>query len=452
MTSKQTIVESLPTIIQSLNVISNEGGKSVNLAGKGVSLFLYHESILNDTVRASIEYVDTGSNFQTSDNKNVRESLPIVGTEKVEIKLADNNNTKIGDSPKLNLYVNKVTPIGDDARKTAVRLDLVSKEFLLNEKIRLRTRFDGRISDHINKILTENIPDGLQTEKNVDIEETQNNVNFISNNKKSFWTLNWLSKKAVSQQNQKKGVSAGYFFYETSEGFFFKSIDGLLAQKPKKRIIYNEVPDEEGKTINKLDYDYKALSYSKNDLINAQSKFELGTFATRVVTFDPFKCQYRVYNPNSEENEQSDGMTLGGKKLPKLNEEFNITGKEKNFSRSTYILLDTGSLPTGNTEQQIEKSDEENFDSRNILNQSIMRYNQFLSFSCSITVSADFSLHAGDAITLDVPLIEVDKTSKKSNMDSGLYIITDLTHYVSGDGTYTRLELVRDSIGRKRNN
>ena len=81
-----------------------------------------------------------------------------------------------------------------------------------------------------------------------------------------------------------------------------------------------------------------------------------------------------------------------------------------------------------------------------------MRYNQFLSYSCSITVAADFSLHAGDAITLDVPLIEVDKTSKKSNMDSGLYIITDLTHYVSSDGTYTRLELVRDSIGRKRNN
>ena len=172
--------------------------------GKGVSLFLYHESILNDTVRASIEYVDTGSNFQTSDNKNVRESLPIVGTEKVEIKLADNNNTKIGDSPKLNLYVNKITPIGDDARKSAVRLDLVSKEFLLNEKIRLRTRFDGRISDHINKILTENIPDGLQTEKNVDIEETQNNLNFISNNKKSFWTLNWLSKKQCHNRIKRK--------------------------------------------------------------------------------------------------------------------------------------------------------------------------------------------------------------------------------------------------------
>ncbi len=68
------------------------------------------------------------------------------------------------------MYVNKVTPIGDDARKMAVRLDLVSKEFLMNDKIRLRTRFDGRISDHIDKILTEQLPDGLATEKNVDIE------------------------------------------------------------------------------------------------------------------------------------------------------------------------------------------------------------------------------------------------------------------------------------------
>ena len=63
----------------------------------------------------------------------------------------------------------------------------------------------------------------------------------------------------------------------------------------------------------------------------------------------------------------------------------------------------------------------------------------------------DFDLHAGDAITLDVPLIEVDKTNKKSNMDSGLYIITDLTHYMTGETLLTRLELVRDSIGIKRN-
>ena len=448
--SKVTITESLPGAVESLTVISNgESGASVNLAGKGLTLFMYHESILSDTIQGTIEYIDTGSTYVTSDEKNVRESLPIVGTEKVEVKFTDNSDVTIG---KLDMYVNKVTPIGNDARKSVVRLDLVSRECLLNEKIRLRNRFDGRISDHINKILTEKIPNGLETQKNVDIEETQNNLNFISNNKKSFYTLNWLSKKAVSAQNQDKGSSAGYFFYETSDGFFFKSIDGLLSQEPKKKIIYNEVPDEEGKIINKLkQYDYKALSYSKNDLINAQDKLQIGTFATRLVTFDPFNAKYIVYTPNAEENESGDKLKLGGENLPKLNDEFNIAGNEKNFSRTTYVILDKGSLPSGNTQQQIEKAEEENFDNRNILNQSIMRYNQFLSYSSSITIPGDFDLHAGDAITLDVPLIEVDKTNKKSNMDSGLYIITDLTHYMTGETLLTRLELVRDSIGIKRN-
>ena len=182
--SKVTITESLPGSVESLTVISNgESGASVNLAGKGLTLIMYHESILSDTIQGTIEYIDTGSTYVTSDEKNVRESLPIVGTEKVEVKFTDNSDVTIG---KLDMYVNKVTPIGNDARKAVVRLDLVSRECLLNEKIRLRNRFDGRISDHINKILTEKIPNGLETQKNVDIEETHNTLNFISNNKKSF--------------------------------------------------------------------------------------------------------------------------------------------------------------------------------------------------------------------------------------------------------------------------
>ena len=75
--SKYTINETLPTLISSLRVISNDGsGKSVNLAGKGLVLFLYHESILSDTIHASIEYADTGSTCVTADSKNVRERYP----------------------------------------------------------------------------------------------------------------------------------------------------------------------------------------------------------------------------------------------------------------------------------------------------------------------------------------------------------------------------------------
>ena len=356
------------------------------------------------------------------------------------------------------MYINNVNPVGQDTRKGLVALEMVSKEFLLNEKVRLRKRYDGKISDHIEMILKKDkLGDGIQTEKNIDIEPTINNLNFIGNNLKTFYTLNWLAKKSISAQNQNLGSSGGYFFYETSEGYHFKSIDGLLSQEPKRYIFYNDVPDEKGKNRMKndkgQDYDYKALEYSKDNLINAQSKLRVGTNTTRVVLFDPFRCIYEVKTLESKQIEENDKYKTGGKKLPTFNKELNVPGKDKEFSRTTFHILDTGSLPTGNTEQQIEKSGEENFEYGAIVNQSIMRYNQFLSFSASITIPADFDLHAGDAIYLDVPLLEggVDRIKNKSNMDGGLYIITDLTHFISGGETLTKLALVRDSFGKKRN-
>ena len=439
--TQSTVTKVLPSNLNKFVIVSNEGGgKKVDLRSRGFVKLEYSESILHDTPHCMVEFIDTGVTSGL-DDKNVIEGLPLVGQEKATFKITDNNDVELGD---IDMYVNKITPVGEDTRKRVVFVDLVSKEYILNEKIRLRKRFDGRISDHIDKILTEKLPEGLETKKKVDIEETSNNFNFIPNNKKSYYTINWLSKKAISQENQKKGKSAGYLFFETSEGFHFKSIDGLCSQEPKKKIIFNETSElPEG-------YDIKALDYSKDNLVDVQKKLRMGAFSNKIVLFDPFQCVYEVITPNVEEYKRQ--LKLAGKKMPKLNDEFNIPGKDKEFSRTTYYLLDKGTLPAGDTEQQIEKSDEENFEYRDILNQSIMRYNQLFSFEAQVTIPGDFSLHAGDAIHLDVPLLEVDRTKEKSKMDGGLYIISDLTHLVTPSETVTRLNLVRDSTGKKRQN
>ena len=172
-----------------------------------------------DSVSAAVVYVDTGIvSGESTDNKNIVEGLPIVGTEKVNLSFSDVK----GASIDIELYVNKVTPISEDTRKNMVALEMKSKEYILNEKVRLRKRYDGRISDHIDKIMTDIVGEGLGSERKLDIEETSNNYNFIGNNKKPLYTINWLSKKAVSNGNEENGKpSVGFFFYETSEGFHF---------------------------------------------------------------------------------------------------------------------------------------------------------------------------------------------------------------------------------------
>jgi hypothetical protein len=423
------------SFIRQITITSNQTGDSIDISTGTIQL-MYYESILQDTVKASVTFVDTGNSVN---EKTVLEGLPMVGQENVRISFEDNSKVKL----ELTLYTNKINSIVDSTVKNMVQLDLVSKEFILNEKIRLINRFDGKISDHIRRILTDQ--NYLSTAKDVDIEETLNYYNFIGNNKKPYYAMNWLSKKAIPNLPDAKGNTAGYFFFETSEGFKFKSIDSMLSQENKKSIIYNETPDSRGINI-PPGYDIKALDYSKDNRIDVQERLSIGAFSTRTILFDPFNCYYEVITPNAKEKEGS--LKKAGKDLAMLNKEFDRPGANKEFSRTTYYLIDRGTIPTGDTKQQIEKSEEPNFEVKDILNQAIMRYNQLYSIKLTITIPGDFSLHAGDAVFLDVPEITSKNTKKVSKENGGLYIIADLCHYVSTNETYTKLNLVRDSFGR----
>ena len=429
--SNSTSRQAVPSTVTKLKVLSNkQTDKSVDLTN-GLVRLMYYESILQDTVKSEIVFADTGNSI---DDKSVLEGLPLVGTEDVELEFKDNNDTTL----KINLNVNKVTLVNEESTSSMVRLDLVSEEFLRNEggSSRLNVRFDGKISDHIRRILT----DFLKTEKTLDIEETSNNYNFIGNNRKPYYVLNWLSKASIPTVAGEKGKTGGFFFFETSEGFKFKSIDGLFRQKQKKSLIYNLTTDLPA------GYDTKVLDFQGDNLIRSQEKLKIGAYGTRLVVFDPFNCFYEVIEQTA--NDSKDGTELAAKELPKLNDKFESDSK---FTRTTYRLIDTGTLPSGTTQQQIDKSTEQNFELQKIMNQTIRRYNQLFTGMQTVTIPGDFSLHAGDTLFLDTPGLRPKKEDELNKEYGGLYIIADLCHYISPEETYTKLNLVRDSFGRKGN-
>jgi len=428
-----------PGNITKITVNGNQGGKSVDVRGGFVQL-TYTESIMSDTITASYTFVDSGASV---DGKSVRDGLPLVGEERVELAFEDNAENKL----EVTLYVNKITPLDNKTQKSMLNISLVSKEFIMNEKARVKRRFDGKVSDHISSVVSEE----LESDKDVQIEPTINNLNTIGNSTKPFYFINNLCKKGVSSESQTLGQTAGYFFYETSEGFFFKSIDGLLDQEPKAKTIYNETPDTGGGSMPE-GKDFKALKYNKKDNVNVQEKMKMGALSTRQVIFDPFTCYYEVINPKTDDTEGSlktagrDGLAL---KKDLRNPEFDKSGKNEDYTRTTYRLIDKGTLPTGDSDQQVEKSAEENFQGSQIENQAILRYNQFFSSQADIVIPGNFALHAGDMIHLDVPGLSDNRTETPDDQDGGLYIITDICHTITPKSTFTRCNLSRDSIGRK---
>ena len=440
MADQTTSGNTVPAFLTKAEIKGNEDGE-VSLENGFVQLY-YHESILQDSVRADYIFADTGN---TIGGKSAMEGLPIVGTEDFTLSFADNNEEKLefSEDNKNTLIVNKVTPEQVDAAKMIVNLSLVSEEFIRNEEggSHINVRMDGKISDHIKMILE----DYLKTEKDIeDIEETKNNYNFVGNNKKPFYTMNWLSKFGVPNDEGEQGKTAGFFFWETSEGYHFKSIDAMFAQEAKKRFIFNSSPDGGGQIP--PGYDGKILEMRGDNRIDYQNKIRMGAYGTKLVVFNPFDCFYEVVPQTAEDTEG--GTTGGGEKLPTFNKKFKNPSAEQNFTRTTFMLIDTGTLPSGDGKEQVDKNEEPNFEAQTVLNQGIRRYNQMFQQQMSITIGGDFELHAGDAIYIDTPSVKAETDDEMNKETGGKYIISDLCHYVTSKETYTKMNVVRDSFGR----
>ena len=144
-----------PSIPGIIKVTSISGDNATDLS-QGFVLLKYYESITQDTVKADFTFADTGYGV---DGKSVLEGLPLVGTEEVEMRLKDNYENELRFTPSIgnSLYVNKVTPIIEESKRSLVNIKLVSEEAIRNEQgsSRVNIRMDGRISDHIKRIFTD---------------------------------------------------------------------------------------------------------------------------------------------------------------------------------------------------------------------------------------------------------------------------------------------------------
>ena len=84
--------KSSPSSITKADVISNVDPEKTASLTNGIIRLTYHESILQDTVKAYVVFSDVGLAI---DNKSVIEGLPLIGTEDFRLEFEDNNEEKI---------------------------------------------------------------------------------------------------------------------------------------------------------------------------------------------------------------------------------------------------------------------------------------------------------------------------------------------------------------------
>ena len=431
---------------------SNDQERSVDLRGGIVSID-YYEDILSPTITAKMRVIDTGNTSidkKDTTRRGLYSGLPLRGGERIEIKIKDQGKAnaegkeKLGldfsSDKKVSLYVSSVTQVLMETQRESFLLNLVSREAITNETSRVYKRYDNIISETVKKILTDPLI-GLNVDKsklNDMVEPTKGTYNFLGNLRKPFSVLISLASKSIP--NKSGGATAGYVFFQTQDGFQFKSIDKLISEKPKTTYIYKETNDSSITENN----DFKILKYTVDKNQDLIENLRMGSYSFKRLTFNPNTFQFKQDTHSYTEKNQSskkDSMNhLGTEelKLPKLSDDSKLT-LDKTPTRVLAQVVDIGATS--------EISQKPNYEIDNYLGQNIMRYNLMNTQNLSMTIPCNTDLRAGDVIECRFPNISRDDGELYDDVTSGNYMIKELCHHFEAKRSFTSLKLVRDTFG-----
>ena len=374
----------------------------------------YYESLFSPSVNVTIETTDV-SGFVSREE--------IYGGQSIEISIKmfdpDIDDFKI-KKDKHGLVVNSVKNVTMDFKESKSTLECVSKDFLRNEVARLNRRFTGNITEIVKKIMEEE-PKGIETTKDIEVDQATNSYTFCGNLKRSMDTIQWLQPKAKSE-NQ-----FGFLFFEDYDGYKFKSIESLLKQEP-----FTDQPFEMSQASTSSRFAIlDAVMVQTNDVfLNMRS----GTYNNDTTYID------LISQTKSVDDFKIDNLK-DLKNPPKLPD--NLTDST---SRKMLRFDDPGVMQKGSKREEEQPKEE----LAKIQNQSYARNNLLFSQALKIKVSFNPSLRVGKIIEVRLP-VDTDssesgvKYQKLSKGDlSGKYLISELRHKVGSNKSSTHLTLVRD--------
>ena len=372
----------------------------------------YYESIESPSISMTITFIDID---QVIGRKGITGGEYVDLIVKVDDEDAD--DFKILHN-KQKMILNSVRNMVTESNKQVATLEFVSVETLVNETARVNKKYTGNISDIVAELLVGDTR-GIQTGKtlygpvdeklgdeNVKKDRATNSYSFVGNLKRPFDTIQWLCPKAQSATDD-----FGFLFYETLDGYHFRSIKSLLEQDA---VTYQQT-DSQG-IYNKI------LQNNLNQTNDIGMNMRMGMYANRTIYVD-------IENQTLEtiDFKADDIKTKMKAALPA-----NI----QNYPTRLMVRVDdVGVAQVGAAKTDVQPKSE----LAKYQNKSYIRNNLLFSQSLSISIPLNTTLRAGFAINIKLPLKQdtgdatVDSYgSDRSNDPSGRYLIGELRHLIGG--------------------
>ena len=448
-------------------VIRNSVGKRLNIPIGVIAELNVFEDINSNAVTGSMYLLD---------NYNIVTQAELQGNERLSFKLSTPGRQLAGfnhvvDASEKTGYPFHIYAIKE--RKPAADRVMVyevlfaSRELMVNTRTRVNRAYSGRLDRTARKILRDD--NGINTNKRILLEPTRNQDTIVFPNVRPFDAINLLAEKALS--GNAKG--AGYYFYETTKGFYFRSVENMIAdqstdpRKPARLFIYQK-PAETGPVDSRKFpvQDTNVIEYKFTQQFNTLTNQAAGTYASNVITYNIYDKSYTNTRYKYHDHYQRLMHTETDKGLPETKRSYPIAQnpvdrdpKEGNaigdktvsdYPGSRVILQpSTRFLHGENTGVFGTSTDNEGMTEAIRISQ----YNQtHFSTALKLVTTGASDLQAGHMIKFEMPNITPDGPSpgeyQGDSKYSGRYLITKLRHRIIGKSYQQVLHCIKDSVVR----
>ena len=397
-------------------LLPDEGGKSSlkepqNITA-GVTDISYFEDITVPHIELKVTFVDVDQ---------LLGRLGVTGGEYIDLTVlyGDGDQTKFEiRAEDHKLILNCVRDMVTDFNKQVATLEFVSVEDFVNQTARVNQKYTGNITETVKKLLNDST--ALGTDKNLESDEAANSYSFVGNLKHPIETIQWLCPKTQASKD-----SFGFLFYETFDGYNFRSIKSLLEQEPIEYKQSNKA----------LDTQATILDSNLDETNDVGINLKTGMYANRTIFVD-------IENQTLKEVDfKIDDLNIENR--PKLGNKL-----DEIPTRLMLKISDVGVSQKGSEKKETQPASELD----EYKNKSYIRNNLLFSQSLSISIPLNTNLRVGLVIDVKLPLKQgtdgdekVDSYgSDRTNDSSGKYLISELRHIMAGGKSETQLKLIRD--------
>lgn len=374
----------------------------------------------------------------------VVENFKLDGNEFIKIKYGSNKTED--DSHKLDrtfrIYkVGNRNPIGN-LNSEFLTLYFCNEILLLSEQIKVSKGYTGKKistrndnSGIINNILTEKLR--VDPKRIVDIEESYGVYDFVVPRLKPLEAISWLSTYARPSGDK---LGADMVFFETKDGFKFKSLQSLMEQEPYTTYKYQlkNLPKE--KTDSN---EISVLSYEIVKSFDALESTNVGLYANKLISIDPITKRYKTTTFNYDNYAKVKGQNPV---VASSSNRFDIEQTKAFDSRIKVVFGNSNEAEIQYIKERQGSVAKDIFIENNVP----YRTAQIALANYTILkmlIPGDSALSVGMTINFNLYTLQNTESRQLDEYYSGKYLVTALRHVIQTNGTYQIVaEIAKESV------